>query len=723
MFSKQELIDAVFSEGGALSRSLDQYDERIGQKEMARTILGAYDQDEIVLVEAGTGIGKSLAYLVPAVYWALKHQEKTVISTHTIALQEQLVNKDIPFLLKLLGIDLKACLVKGMSNYLCLRKMHELQSQPVLFSQEDSKEMQTLEMWSEKTRDGSRSDISFPLTSSVWEKVSADAETCNHVKCPHFKQCFFFKARKDAEESQLLIVNHHLLLADTESKRDSEKEQSIIPPFQRIVVDEAHHLEEVALESFAQKLDQLALIIRLGKLFSEINPDRSRLVMLRRDLSSLSQVSPQLIQKLEIDLPASKRECQAQVDETFRHVAEFFSTLLEQTDRFSRGFREKNPKVRMTPAHAAEPFWKETIVHSLLQLSEKITRLVVALQSLYADLQIYKDLPVFEKISVHLVEIQGITTRLEETSQFLQKFASDEPTEKRVRWFEMRGSHIALVDASLDVSTHLRELLFSRQRTSVLCSATITTARSFNYLKQRLGLHPFQEKLKEEIYDSPFDYAQRSLLVVPTDMPLPTSPDFNRACAEAMQEAIEISRGSVFLLFTSYEMLQATYNTLSKTLLSSRYPFLRQGDLPRHLLLEQFKKKEGNVLFATDSFWEGVDVPGEALRCVIIAKLPFSVPTDPLHEAYAQSLEKEGLNPFNDYSVPQAVIKFKQGFGRLMRKKEDRGCVICLDHRLVKKNYGAQFLKSLPPSRSCFGPKQQAFAEMKSFFASQRPGL
>lgn len=298
MLDKQGLIDAVFSDGGALSRSLDQYDERVGQKEMARTILGAYDRDEIVLVEAGTGIGKSLAYLVPAVYWALKHQEKTVISTHTIALQEQLVNKDIPFLLQLLGIDLKACLVKGMSNYLCLRKLSEMQSQPVLFSQDDSKEMQALEMWSEKTRDGSRSDISFPLNPSVWEKVSADAETCNHVKCPHFKQCFFFKARKDAEESQLLIVNHHLLLADTESKRDSEKEQSIIPPFQRIVVDEAHHLEEVALESFAQRLDQLALIIRLGKLFSEINPDRSRLVLLRRDLSSLSQVSPQLIQKL-----------------------------------------------------------------------------------------------------------------------------------------------------------------------------------------------------------------------------------------------------------------------------------------------------------------------------------------------------------------------------------------------------------------------------------------
>lgn len=716
MLNKQELIDAIFSEEGVLSRSLDQFDARVGQKEMARTILDAYDQDKIVLVEAGTGIGKSLAYLVPAVYWALQHQEKTVIATHTIALQEQLVNKDIPFLLKLMGVELKACLVKGMSNYLCLRKLHELQSHPVLFAQDEGKEMQAIEMWSEKTREGSRSDISFPLSPATWEKVGADGESCNHVKCPHFKQCFFFKARKEAEESQLLIVNHHLLLADIEAKRESEKEQSIIPPYHRIVIDEAHHLEEVALESFARKLDQVALIIRLGKLHSETHPERSRLMLLRKDLSSLSQVSPQLIQKLEIDLPASKRECQEQLDETFSQLAYFFGTFVEQGNGNSRGFKEKNPRARIGTEITNEPYWKETIVPSLEKLSEKLTRIVVALQSLQADMQIYKDAPVFEKISIHLMELQGIATRLEESADFLKHFACDEPFDKRVRWFELRGSHIALVDASLDVSTYLKDLLFSRQRTSVLCSATITSARSFNYLKQRLGLHSFQEKMKEEIYDSPFDFAQRSLLVVPTDMPLPTSPEFNKACAEAMQEVIEISRGSVFLLFTSYEMLQATYNTLSRTLLSSRYPFLKQGDLPRHLLLEQFKKKEGNVLFATDSFWEGVDVPGEALRCVVIAKLPFSVPTDPLHEAYAQSLQKNGLDPFFDYSVPQAVIKFKQGFGRLMRKKGDRGCVVCLDHRLVKKNYGAQFLKSLPPARSCFAPKQQAFAQMRTFY-------
>ena len=254
----------------------------------------------------------------------------------------------------------------------------------------------------------------------------------------------------------------------------------------------------------------------------------------------------------------------------------------------------------------------------------------------------------------------------------------------------------------------------------MLCSATITTARSFLFLKQRLGLLSYEEKLKEEIFESPFNYKERALFLVPTDLPAPSSPDFLNAAISAMGEAIEISRGSVFLLFTSYEMLQSAHHILSQSSLATRYPFLKQGDSPRHLLLEQFKKKEGSVLFATDSFWEGVDVPGEALRCVIMVKLPFFVPTDPLYEAYAQSLEKEGLNPFTDYSVPQAVIKFKQGFGRLMRTKNDRGCVICLDHRIVKKSYGKQFLQSLPPCRTCFAPQAQVFSEMGSFYEATK---
>ncbi len=709
--SKQQLLDQIFSKEGLLSRFLKNYEERPGQKEMAQKILDAYEDESVALIEAGTGTGKSLAYLVPAAFWALKHQEKTVITTNTIALQEQLLLKDIPFLLKTLDIDLKACLVKGMGNYLCQRKLKELQDQPLLFSMEETKDVQAIEHWAEKTNEGSKSDISFPLAPGTWEKVAAEAEACNHVHCPHYKSCFFFKARKEAADSQLLIVNHHLLLADIEKRRRNPTQESILPTYKRLVIDEAHNLEDIALESFAQKFDRIAFLRLLAKLHSESHSERSRLNLLRQELSSMSVIPPLLLQKIEIDIPAQKRTCQTQLEETIVELARFFETI--ETARPS--FKNREPKTRITEAVSENPVWKKIHVPALIKLSDEALRLSQMLKGVLGDLEEFKGAPIYEKLTFHLLEMQAISLRLELSSTFLEQFTQDVPRDKRVRWFESNGTSVTLVDAALDISSLLNEHLFSQQLTSVLCSATIATARSFSFLKKRLGLDE-ELNLKEEIYESPFNYQERALFVVPTDLPLPTSPDFLPECIQAMAEAIEISRGSVFLLFTSYDMLQNCYRTLSNSGLSQRYPFLRQGDLPRHLLLEQFKKKEGSVLFATDSFWEGVDVPGEALRCVVIAKLPFAVPSDPLYEAYAQALEKDGLDPFSDYSVPQAVIKFKQGFGRLMRKKDDRGCVLCLDHRIVKKNYGKQFLHSLPPCKTAFLPKSEAFAEMRLFY-------
>lgn len=700
---KQQLLTLIFSKEGLLSRSLKNFEERAGQKEMAQSILDAYDEELVALVEAGTGTGKSLAYLVPAIYWALKHQEKTVITTNTIALQEQLLHKDIPFLLKTMDVELNACLVKGMGNYLCLRKLQELQDQPLLFSMEETNEVQQIEKWAEKTQEGSRSEIPFFVSPTSWEKVAAEGESCNHVHCPHYKNCFFFKARKKAEDAQLLIVNHHMLLADIEKRRRNPGQESILPPYQRLVVDEAHNLEEIALESFAQKFERIAFIRQLAKVHSDTHPERSRLTLLRQELAKLPVIPPLLLHKLETDIPAQRRTCQTVLEEAFASLTHFFETLIVTNER--------ETKKRITDPIAQHPYWKQTIVPSLTRLAEECLRLAQMLNGILLDLEPFK-----EKVASHLLEIQACKQRFEQLGAFLEQFTQDEPTEKRVRWFESNGSNISLVDASLDISAYLNEHLFSQQRTSVLCSATMATAKSFSFLKKRLGLVEHAPKMREEIFESPFNYKERTLFAVPTDMPAPSSPQFLAESIKAMSEAIEISRGSVFLLFTSYEMLQSCHRALSNTKLPERYPFLKQGDLSRHLLLEQFKKREGSVLFATDSFWEGVDVPGEALRCVIIAKLPFSVPSDPLHEAYAQSLEKEGLNPFFDYSVPQAVIKFKQGFGRLMRKNDDRGCVLCLDHRLVVKNYGKEFLQSLPPCQTCFAPKAEVWTQMRAFY-------
>src|ERR1700722_55254 len=316
---------------------------------MSQQIIEAYEQDLIALIEAGTGTGKSLAYLVPAVIWALKHQEKTVITTHTIALQEQLMHKDIPFLLKAMDVEIKACLVKGMSNYLCLRKLKELQDQPLLFSSEETKEVQGIERWAEKTTEGSRSDIPFPVSPATWEKVGAEGESCNHVHCPHYKQCFFFKARKEAAEAQLLIVNHHLLLTDIEKRRRNPGQDSILPLYHRLIIDEAHNLEDIALDSFAQKLDRIAFLRLLARIHSDNHPERSRLTLLKQGLASLPTRKPTLLQKLEVEVPALKRICQHELEESFAQLSHFFAS-------------EKEKEKRITDEIVQRPFWKQTII-------------------------------------------------------------------------------------------------------------------------------------------------------------------------------------------------------------------------------------------------------------------------------------------------------------------------------------------------------------------------
>ena len=319
---KEKLLDLIFAEQGLLGNFLEAFEQRPGQKEMAQGILSAYEEDKIALIEAGTGIGKSLAYLVPAFYWALKHQEKSVISTHTIALQEQLICKDIPFLLKTMDVDLKAVLVKGMSNYLCLRKLRELGQQPLLFSLEESREVEKIEQWTEGTKEGSRSEIKFPLTAGTWEKVACEADNCSHVQCPYYKHCFFFKARKEAEDAQILVVNHHLLMADINAKirNDGGQEKSVIPRFERAIIDEAHHLEQVALDSFAHNTDRIGLQRLLGRIFSESHPERSRLYLIRGDFS---HAKPALTHALDVGIPVQKKECAALVEKAFAEVTPF----------------------------------------------------------------------------------------------------------------------------------------------------------------------------------------------------------------------------------------------------------------------------------------------------------------------------------------------------------------------------------------------------------------
>ncbi|MES2345267.1 MAG: helicase C-terminal domain-containing protein [Chlamydiota bacterium] len=657
---RKDLLQEIFSEEGPLARLFGVFEAREGQLSMAEHVLRSFEQEEVALIEAGTGVGKSLAYLVPAVIWALNCKEKTVISTHTIALQEQLLKKDIPFLLKAVGADLKAVLVKGMSNYICLKKLDEHPDHPLrLFAENTAKE-------------GCRSEMEFSVTADVWDQVKAESLSCSHVHCPHYRECFFFKARKTAEDAQILVVNHHLLLTDLaiKKKQSVDDERKILPGFTRLIIDEAHHFEQVALECLSKRVEGFGLLRALASILTEKHRLRLRQKLTTEKFNLLSH-------QIEIDLPLEKNQLAASIDEAFRAIKMFLPISGRKRFRSER----------------------EEFKNTFLSLKTSLTTFS---EGLFSFVEAVND-----KSST--TEIANVAGRLEEAADVLKSFFEGEESAEQVRLAEASYFSSNLIESSLDVSSILKENLFDVLATTILCSATLSSNKNFQYVRSRLGI----ESTNEKIYESPFDYAKRTLFAVPTDFPDPASPFFLKAAASAISSAIEASQGGAFVLFTSYEMLRAVYDLVAPY---HKFPFLKQQDAARSILLERFKAKKDSVLFGTDSFWEGVDVPGDALRSVIIVKLPFRVPTDPIEEAQKESLIAKKIDPFLQKNIPEAVMKFKQGFGRLMRTKTDYGCVLCLDNRLLTKGYGKYFLNSLPPSPTLFAPIEQISEALRNFY-------
>jgi len=624
----EQFLKQLFNPGGLLSQTFPHYEERIGQIEMAKTIGEAYLKDRIAIVEAGTGIGKSLAYLAPAVFWAIRHGERTVISTHTIALQEQLTQKDIPFLLDLLGADLKAVLVKGMGNYACLKKFYEW----------DAKDPDLMR-WIESTDEGSRSDIEFALPHALWDKVSAEPSRCTGAKCPFYKPCFFFKARKKLEEAKLLVVNHHLLMADLKAGEEAE----ILPRFDRLIIDEAHNFEDVALDSLSKRVDRLSLISTLGAKFEEFGSE----------------------------IPAMMRSISVVVEEAFRRIDALLPTGASML-RIQKPF----------PTEILEVF-------ALLQ--DDLTRLAAVMR-----------LAAKKAIEAVSTELRVVGEELEKRVETLETFFAVSEKKSCIRWIERSANNLSLCESDLDIAVQLRDMIFSRFSTTTLCSATLAAGREFSFVKSRLGIEGSNRHVVEAIYDSPFNYEKQVFFGIPSDICLPQEPQFIQEAAKLIRDCLYASAGGAFVLFTSYDMLNQCYG-----ILKDKFSILRQGDAARSVLLERFKELQDGVLFGTDSFWEGVDVPGDALRCVIITKLPFKVPDDPIVEGRSEMLKESGKNPFMDYLVPEAALKFKQGFGRLMRRRTDRGCIICLDKRIKTKPYGQVFLKSLPSCSVHFEPSKK----------------
>lgn len=696
---------------GPLKNKLKHFEERDSQKQMLANLIDAFNKNAIALIEAGTGTGKSMAYLIPALLAATIWKERVVISTHTISLQEQLLEKDLPLLTEALGITLKAVLVKGMGNYVCLRKWEDIAFEKNFLSPEDQETLAHMENLSCHQGIGSKADFPFTPPFALWDMVKAEYETCNGTECPHYQQCYYVQARKNAQDAQVLIVNHHLLLADLVGKGSEDNTKNgILPPYNRLIIDEAHHLEDIATEYFANKISRLDLLKILSRIsFEKLGKPQGKLSLIKEKLSRANHLAPQFLNRINLEIPTLKREVVKEISDTF--------FLLDQFQKSQNDSEES--KVRLRSHHYETESWIAIgkklgeLHHILHRYSQELLRIEDGITEL-------DDEKIIESTKGHLHDLKNMAKRLGSEADLIQAFATAAPLQESIRWLESSltksGLNISCIDAQIDISKLLLKYLFNPFDTVALLSATLTTRGSFNYIKEQMGLKNIKRTLIEASYESPFNFEKQALLLIPTDIPAPSSPDFLTHAEKLIEDALLASRGNAFVLFTSYGMLKKCYERLYNKLVAHRFHPLKQGSESRGALLDRFIKQDRSVLFGTDSFWEGVDVAGEALRLVIIAKLPFKVPTDPLIEAKSESMEAQGNDPFTHLFLPKAAIKFKQGFGRLIRNKKDRGCIVCLDNRLITKSYGQYLLKSLPKCPLQVIPSKDFKVAMEEFY-------
>jgi ATP-dependent DNA helicase DinG len=710
--------------GGPISNRLPNYEVRSQQQQMIENVAKAFNGNKISLIEAGTGTGKSLAYLIPAIHWAMQNKERVIVSTNTINLQEQLIQKDIPFLQKALNLNFQAVIVKGKSNYVCLRKVKDIQQELNLHAdEEDQEELYSLIEWAGSTKEGSKADLTYVPRETTWEKIAAESDTCTRSKCPFFRECFVNKARREATRAHILVVNHHLLFADLALKHQIQgvSQAAILPPYERIVFDEAHHLENVATSYFGSRITRAGILRLLSRLYREHKGKQ------RGYLSSvLHKISHHKTSSLSL---------YNSINEWINHrLLPDLQTLTNMTndlcDDFSRemqlGFGNDyghEIKVRLTMENR-DRLLKSTALENpvsdflllLRSFSTKVYRLIEKLDTLAKDTG--------DDWTSLITDIRAQADRLTMIAEDLDSilFGKDQET---IRWLEMRPLYrgrtsLRFLQSPLDVSEMMNQAVYEPFDTVIMTSATLTVDQKFEFISKRIGLAQYNDpsRITELNLPPPFEYENQVLLGIPLDTPQQFQKEYVPFLANFIFKSLATSKGHAFVLFTSYGILEKVYHELAESLDMIGLAVLKQGSLNRHELIARFRKTPHSVLFATNSFWEGVDVIGKALQLVIITKLPFQVPNEPIVEARYEAIERSGGNPFMEHSLPVAVIKLRQGFGRLIRSRADRGAVLVLDNRIVKKSYGKHFLRSLPRCYTITFDQDSLFSELETFFKS-----
>ncbi len=620
-------MDKIFGPSGLLARKMNSYEYRPEQSQMAHAVQRAFALERFLIVEAGTGTGKTLAYLIPAVLSG----KRVVVSTGTKTLQEQLFYKDIPFIQKDLGLSFRAAFMKGRGNYVCLRRLRLFSRQPLFPSMDDVSRYQVLKRWAGRTRTGDRAELTdLPEDLALWKEICSSSESCLGQACDFFEDCFITRMRREAAGADVVIVNHHLFLSDLAVRLGGYGE--VLPRYEAVIFDEAHQLEEIATQYLGEAVSNFR--------FEDLARD------IRREAAAVKSKDP-----------------------FWDRIA---AELLDGEERFFGRFRGGESVFRLVEKHLAG------------DSGEGRTRVADSLRLLSSHIEGMKD---------PAEELRTLSRRAEELNRQFGEIL-DLSNRKRVYWCEARGRGVFLHASPVDVSSHLREHLYPRMKTAVFTSATLTTGENFRFFRSRMGLDGDRADTTDgEILDSSFDMKTQSLLYLPGGFPEPNQPAFLPRAVEEIESILNLTRGRAFLLFTSIRNMEEAHRSLK-----ARLPFtcFLQGERPKTALIQAFKEDVHSVLFATASFWEGVDIQGEALSCVVIDRLPFSRPNEPVLEARLEVIAESGGNPFWDYQVPSAILLLKQGLGRLIRTRQDRGLLAILDSRLSTRGYGKAFLGSLP---------------------------
>jgi ATP-dependent DNA helicase DinG len=722
-----DALDATLGPDGPISERMRAvsgfgYEDRPAQRGMAAAVAQAFIEKGIALIEAGTGVGKSLGYLVPALRWAAANDERTIVSTATITLQEQLFSKDLPFLASALGDQpVRFALLKGWRNYVCLQRLEQAEaSGGTLFDEPGTRELDTIVAWAKQTAVGTVGDLATPPRPDVWDEVSAEPDLCGRLKCPHYDSCFLFDARRKAAIADVVVVNHHLLLADVAVRRAANNwdDAAVLPSYKRVVIDEGHHLEDAASAHLGASVTRRGMTRLFGRL--ERRGGKGLLPVLATRLAASSD----LLSTASLDLVRERLAPSVhKARELSQRLFDELQALLESTPG--------SPSLRLDEGFVTGDAWRFGLEATFTDLLREIGLLNDGLRLVRERIE--SDEKKAEELSTTIGELRGVGRRLENAADALVQALRPAPGgEPFVRWLELSGKpgperNVSAHAVPLDLAPILRADLFDRVETAVVTSATLATQGGFDFLRQRLGLADGEGGeaprakggVRTAVFPSPFDYAHQALLVVPTDLPAPNERADQHADAvhRQLRDLATASDGGVFGLFTSHRDLRQAAAWWREQGFDATWPLLVHGeDEQRDVLLRRFRELGRAVLFGTASFWEGVDVPGHALRALLISKLPFRVPSEPVVAAQCEAIEARGGNPFMEYMLPHASLRLKQGFGRLVRTAGDRGVVVLSDPRVITKRYGRGLLDALPPARRLVGAWPDLLPEVRRFF-------